>query len=306
VRGDISERSLEKMMTTIAGANPPAAPYRVIHLAWTFDDGPTSQTSPMKAALGDRPATWFVMRDRLGSGAAEDAALQALVARQSDGDEIAIHSSHPTLSHVAWFPVHVASSVPLAYTSIADLIADLNAFTLRLRNAGVVPKFVRMPGGEITEVAAYLKSKGVPKQRLITLAQRILRQEPVDAEAPGVRNVADDYDLVRATLEVLGLWIWGGSAIGPLLSSQSWEAESSGTGLTDDATDKFKRLTDAFDHGVKKQRSLILLAHDTAAKNVARITLAIQQMEAYAVQRGVQIQYHTKSSLFEVVRGFVP
>ena len=293
-------------MTTSAGAVPPSAPYQVIHLAWTFDDGPTAQTRPMRTALGDRPATWFVMRDRLGTGATEAAALTTLAARQAEGDEIAIHSSHPTQSHVSWFPVHVAAAVPKAYSSIADLISDLTTFTLLLHHEGIVPKFVRMPGGEFTEVVAYLKSKGVPSQRRATLAQRILRQEPVDSEAPGVREVAADYNLIRDSLDALGLRIWGGSAAGPMLTTQSWEAESSGTGLTDNATDKFQRLADAFDHGVQRQRSLILLAHDTAAKNVARVTQAVAQMESYATPRGVQVQYHTKSSLFGAVRGFAP
>jgi hypothetical protein len=50
----------------IAGANPPRDPYRIIHVSWTMDDGPTPATPKMKTVMGGRPTTWFIMRTSSG------------------------------------------------------------------------------------------------------------------------------------------------------------------------------------------------------------------------------------------------
>lgn len=278
--------------------------FRRIHLAWTFDDGPTVATPAMVEAMGHRPATWFIMRDRLAAGAgdaAHRAILQGLVAA---GHEIAIHSSHPSETHVAWFPVKVASAVPRAYDSMGELFVHLESFTAWLSANGLPPKFVRLPGGEISEVMAYLATQGVPKPRA-ALAQRILRQEDTSNESPGVRRVARDYDALRSKLDELELKVWGGSAAGPLLRSQSWEAESSGGALTNDAWPKFRGLVAAFST-VKRERSLIILAHDTTRKNAEQVARDIAAMEEHAAANDVEIVYHTKSSLYRKVRGVAP
>jgi hypothetical protein len=290
----------------IAGAATPTDPYRVIHVSWTMDDGPTAATPKMKSVMGDKPTTWFIMRNQLGTGATQTANLAELAALQAKGHEIAIHSAHPTAAHVSWFPVKVASSVPLAYASVQDFIKDLTDFNKLLTASGVTPKFVRMPGGEITEVSAYLKAQGVTDEKTRSaLARKILKQESVAGESAGVQKVAADYDAIRAALDTLGLRLWGGSAAGPMISFQSWEAESSGTGLTDNVTAVFKKLVDDF-ATTKRERSLIVLAHDTNEANAKEVEKDVKEMEAYAATHGVQIQYHTMTSLFTKVRGFAP
>lgn len=290
----------------IAGADPPKDPYRIIHLSWTMDDGPTAATPKMKSVMGDKPTTWFIMRNQLGTGATQTSNLAELQALEAKGHEIAIHSAHPTMAHVSWFPVRVASSVPLAYASVKDFITDLTDFTALLKTNKITPKFVRMPGGEITEVSAYLKAEGVSDEnKRRELARKILKQESVAGESAGVRKVAADYDAIRTALDGLGLKLWGGSAAGPMISFQSWEAESSGSGLTDNVTDLFKKLVDQF-ATTKRERSLIVLAHDTNEANAREVEKDVKEMEAYAASNGVQIQYHTMTSLFTKVRGTAP
>jgi hypothetical protein len=290
----------------IAGADPPKDPYRIIHLSWTMDDGPTAATPKMKSVMGDKPTTWFIMRNQLGTGATQKTNLAELQALEAKGHEIAIHSAHPTAAHVSWFPVKVASSVPLAYASVKDFVTDLTDFTTLLKTNGINPKFVRMPGGEISEVSAYLKAQGVADEKTRSaLARKILKQESVAGESAGVRKVAADYDAIRAALDGLGLKLWGGSAAGPMISFQSWEAESSASGLTDNVTAMFKKLVDDF-ATTKRERSLIVLAHDTNEANAKEVEKDVQEMEAYAASNGVQIQYHTMSSLFTKVRGTAP
>lgn len=301
-----AEKAAAAAAVRIAGAATPTDPYRIIHVAWTMDDGPTPATPQMKATIADRPTTWFIMRNQLGTGTDETRNLNDLKDLQAKGHEIAIHSSHPTQAHVAWFPVEVAPAVPKAYATVAEAMAHLTEFVKLLKDNGIQPKFVRMPGGEITEVSAYLKDKGVSdaKQRS-ELGRKILKQESVSAEAAGVQEVAADYNTIRATLDALGLKLWGGSAAGPMISAQSWEAESSGSGLADNVTEQFKKVVDAFGT-VKRERSLIVLAHDTNEANAKEVAKDVKEMEDYAAANGVQIQYHTMSSLFQKVRGYAP
>jgi peptidoglycan/xylan/chitin deacetylase (PgdA/CDA1 family) len=291
---------------SVAGASEPGEPYKVIHVAWTLDDGPTAETPAMRKALGAMPATWYIMRNQLGTGETLAAKLKELKAIQDSGSEIAIHSAHPTQAHVAWFPVQVAGAVPKAYETVQEFIADLTAFRNLLTQNGIAVKFVRFPGGAYTEVFRYLESQGVADEtERKVLTKKILRQESVADQAEGVRKVATDYDAIRTALDSLGLKIWDGSTAGPLLSFQSWEAESSGTGLTDNVTEKFKKLVDDFAKA-KRERSLLVLAHDTHGKNAAEVQKDIAEMESYAATNGVQIRYHTNSSLFAKVRGVPP
>jgi peptidoglycan/xylan/chitin deacetylase (PgdA/CDA1 family) len=290
----------------IAGANPPRDPYRIIHVAWTMDDGPTPATPKMKTVMGGRPTTWFIMCNQLGTGAKLKANLAELQALQATGHEIAIHSAHPTAARVSWFPVKVAGAVPLAYDSVQAFIADLADFTELLKQHGITPTFVRMPGGEITEVSAYLRAQGVADSETRNrLARKILRQESVAGESAGVENVAADYDAIRAALDVLGLKLWGGSSGGPTISFQSWEAESSASGLTDNVTTFFKRLVNEF-ATERRERSLIVLAHDTNEGNAKEVQKDIREMEGYPDANGVQIRYHTLSGLLTQVRGVAP
>ncbi|HSJ56103.1 MAG TPA: DUF4157 domain-containing protein, partial [Anaerolineae bacterium] len=134
----------------VGGSTNPSNPYRVIRIAWTLDDGPTAFTSGMQRALGSRPGTWFIMRNRLGAGQTLQASLRNLAQLQSQGQEIAIHSMHPDRGHGAWFPARVSDGVPQVYQSVNDAIADLNDFVTLLRGAGITVRFVRLPGGLIS------------------------------------------------------------------------------------------------------------------------------------------------------------
>jgi hypothetical protein len=290
----------------VAGAATPDEPYKVIRLAWTMDDGPTPATSEMKKKLGDIPTTWFIMRNQLGSGATQTTNLNDLKDLEAKGHEIAIHSSHPDQAHVSWFPVKVAAEVPKAYNDVSEATAHLTEFTKLLRDNGLHPKFVRLPGGLASELSAYLKAKGVADEALRdTLVRKIARQESVAGESEGVRKVAADYDTIRTTLDTLKLNLWGGSASGPTISALSWEAESSGSGLTDNVTDKFKGLVDEFS-SVHRVRWLIVLAHDTNDANAKEVKADVDTMEAYAAANGVQIRYYTVAGLWQQVRGSAP
>jgi hypothetical protein len=86
---------------------------------------------------------------------------------------------------------------------------------------------------------------------------------------------------------------------------QSWEAESSGRGLTDDVTDRFTGLVNAFG-SVHRSRSLIVLAHDNTQVDVVEVGRDVLAMETYADRHGVRVEYYGLSDLFRVVRGEEP
>ncbi|MUV57941.1 DUF4157 domain-containing protein [Halogeometricum sp. CBA1124] len=289
----------------VAGQDPPANDYRVIRIAWTLDDGPTAYTSGMQRALGGTPGTWFIMRNLLGTGAELQRSLQQLARLQSQGQEIAIHSMHPDIAHAAWFPVQVSGSVPKAYDTIGEAIRDLEAFVTQLRNNNITVNFVRLPGGLISELKAYLRAKGLSGDASDRVARKIVAGQTLSGEPAGAQEVHRDYQALTAALSRNGLHLWGGGAGRSEIAVQSWEAESSGSGLTDNVTTTFRGLVDNF-RTVHRPRSLVILAHDTNQNNAEEVGRDIRAMEAYARQNGVKVEYYTMSQLYQVVRGEQP
>jgi hypothetical protein len=292
----------------VGGARPPREPYRIIRVAWTLDDGPTRFTSAMQQKLSGIPSTWFIMRSQLGTGNALQAKLKNLREMENSLNEIAIHAMHPTIAHHAWFPVQVSSSVPKAYNDMSTAMADLTQFVQLLRGAGLNIKFVRLPGGEVSEVLKYLQHLSAPGD-LNRIARQIISEKTIETPSPEANKVQTDYSTLRNTLTRLGLLLWGGNAGSPILSGNSWEAESSSrqAGLTDDVTDRFRSLVDQF--GTPRgqhPRSIVVLAHDTSQPNVEEVAHDIQTMESYALKHGVQVEYYTMSGLYRVVRNQKP
>lgn len=283
---------------------PPAdeAGYRLIRLGWSFDDGPTPHTAAMADVIAPRAATWFIMNDRLGgAGARRGSAFAKLLGRREQGDEIAIHSMHPIEGHAAWFPISLGS-VPQAYASTAAAMHDLRAFTLELRAAGLRPHFARMPGGEWSEVKKYVEVAGGPRRQSGAIARALLSGQAPPVPAPPV--VVRDLALVRSTVASLGLHLWDGSASGPELSTNTWEVESSGVrGRTDDVVRRFIGLADRLARGARtRPASFVILAHDTTRADATRAASNVRQMEDYATARGVRVEYHSMSSLYQIVR----
>lgn len=296
--------------TTTKAAGPGATggakvkdPQRVVRLAWTFDDGPTTATNSMEGAIGAIPGTWFVMRNQLRAGGDEKKALAALLDKQKKGSEIGIHAFHPDKAHHAWYPVTVAAAVPQAYNSVDDAMVDLTTFTGVLRAAGIDVKFVRMPGGEVTELQKHLEKLGDTDGGAD--ARKILKGESVTGTA--ATTGAADYQKILSTLGKLGLVLWGGSATGPMIKGNSWEAEAepANSPLTNDVMQRFKGTVNAVAKD-GKPHSLIILAHDTAKANADAIKGYIADMDAYAVSKDVGIEFYTMSGLHQAVRGTAP
>ncbi|MBC7974974.1 MAG: DUF4157 domain-containing protein [Myxococcales bacterium] len=294
----------------VAGA---AASKKIVRIAWTMDDGPTKVTGDMTKKLNGIPATWYVMRNQIEAGGKPAAKLATLKAAQDGGSEIAIHGLHKTESHLAWFP----SKAKPSYPSIETALADLEAFCVQLRGVKINPKFVRLPYGELTEMTHMLDKLGMNDAKLRdTVARKILKGESVATDGASAKAAQDAWNKFVAKIAALGLHNWGGAgASSPEISVQSWEAESSGTGLTDDVTSshggkvdakagKFERLADNVKEGAP--RSLVILAHDTAAKNADEVGNDIARIESYATSKQVRLEYYTMSQLFELARGKKP
>jgi hypothetical protein len=301
--GGESTQSQSPAPLHIAGRQTPDREYKIIRIAWTLDDGPTAYTETMRTTLGRRSGTWFIMRNMLGTGQELQTRLAGFVRRQQDSrEEIAIHSMHPTQGHVAWFPVRVSGGVPQGYQDINQAMQHLREFTQLLRDAGLSVHFVRLPGGLISELVAYLGAQGIPDGDRRSLAERIIRGEDVTRSAPAATSVQNDYRILQDTLVSLNMRLWGGGSGPQVTAPQSWEAESSGTGLTDDVTSRFNRLVGEFAR-VHRARSMIVLAHDTAQENAAEVGRDVDAMERYAEQNGVRVEYYNLSDLYRIVRG---
>jgi len=299
----------------IAGEPNPSPEYKIIRIAWTLDDGPTDFTDDMRDVLADegdsetgagiRAGTWFIMRSSLGEGDQLKQQLEKMVRMQQenpDAVEFAIHSFHPTEDHVSWFPAG-NDIAPKAYDSIEDSMNALTDFVNLLRAEGLTVNFVRLPGGLISELTWYLRDyAGVHEDDRDSTARSIINGSLSDDVDEAVKKVRDDYNTMQAKLAPLGLHLWGGSGQNAAVTSaQSWEAESSGSGLTDDVTTTFNSLVDEFGE-IERSRSLVVLAHDTNEDNVKEVGKDILAMEEYAMENGVRVEYYTMSNLFRVLR----
>jgi|JI10StandDraft_1071094.scaffolds.fasta_scaffold83234_2 peptidoglycan/xylan/chitin deacetylase (PgdA/CDA1 family) len=287
---------------------------KMVRVAWTFDDGPTSATPAMRKLSAQMPSTWYVMRSQIDGGA-QGTQLTELRNLQEQGHEIAIHSSHPTLGHISWFP----SDQQASYDSIDQALSDLKSFHGILLGAGIKTKFVRLPYGEHTELVQYLQKLKVPKPD--SAARNILNGTDVSQD-PHVARVAGDYQKLQAALSSLGLHLWGGSGAGraEMATMNSWEAESSGNANREDnvttsvspARRKKQQGQGKFEHIVDmtaqdgKLRSLVVLAHDTSKPDVFAVQDDIQQMNSYALSKHVRVEYETMSELYKNVRGQEP
>ncbi|MGH8050923.1 MAG: DUF4157 domain-containing protein [Arenimonas sp.] len=287
------------------GPTAAAAGVKLVRLAWTIDDGPTTHTAAMGTALSPRASTWFIMSNQLGAGAARTTALSSLVSRQTAGDEIGIHSFHPTTAHSAWLPINLGTSVPKGYTTTASAMADLTTFTKELRTAGLSVHFGRMPGGELSEVKKYILDAGGARGTH-DAAARALLAGGTHTGAPAV--VATDVALIMSTLRTLNLHLWDGSATGPEVTSQTWEAESSGvSSRTNDVVTRFTGVVDRLAAGTRtRPASFVILAHDTSAADVTQAGTNIAAMEAYAVSNGVRVEYYRMADLYTILRGSPP
>ena len=279
---------------------------KIIRLAWTVDDGPTAHTAGMSTALSPRAATWFIMNNQLGTGTARTNALTGLINRQTAGDEIAIHSMHPTIPHSAWFPINLGTAVPKGYRTTTDAMTDLTTFTGELRTAGLNVHFGRMPGGELSEVKKYVEDQGGAAGTSEAVAQALITGGIPPVAPPAA--VATDVALVMSTLRTLNLHLWSGSGTGPEVTRNTWEAESSGVpARTNDVVRRFKGVVNNLASGSRtRPASFVILAHDTTQADVAMADTNISTMETYATAKGVRVEYYRMADLYQILRGSPP
>lgn len=289
-----------------------AKPKAVFSIAWTMDDGPTSFSDPMRKKLPGIPLTWFVMREMIRQGADTKKNFARLAALVAGGDEVAIHSFHPTdpKGHVCFFPAS-NSGCSGKFTSMQKAMDELVAFKGELEKEKIPVKFVRPPTGLHDEMIAYLiaaKTKMDPETafRAILAAQNT--PGPLKGLDAGAQKVKDDFDLLLNTLKSNGLHLWGGGPAGkPEVTGNDWEAESSGVPSRKDTVHAtFKTMLDGVKSGKRTKGSLIILAHDTTQPDVDHVAADVAEMEKLAAAATVRLEYYTQSQLYQVVRGTPP
>jgi hypothetical protein len=280
----------------------------------------------MQGSIGARPATWFIMSNQLGTGDARKEALLRLAERQKAGDEVALHSFHPTASHVCWFPA-ANSGCAAGYATTQDAMAALAAFAAELRNAGLTLHFVRPPTGLHDEVTAYLKTKGMTDAEADTAFGAMLAAQGTPGAPKGLDPravpVKADFDLLLKTLADNGLHLWGGGASAAEVTGNDWEAESSGVKARADtllgeqakldpdarrtkSVEKFPAVLAQIAAGKRASASFIVLAHDATAADVKQVANDVKTMEDLATAAKVTLEYHTQSELYAAVRGRNP
>jgi len=183
---------------------------------------------------------------------------------------------------------------------------DLTSFTGELRTAGLNVHFGRMPGGEYSEVKKYVEQEGGSSGISDQATRALLGGTPAPQGTPAV--VSTDVALVMSTLKTLNLHLWGGSATGAEVTSNTWEAESSGVpARTNDVVTRFTKVVDKLADGSRTTPgSFIILAHDTTKDDVTKAGANIKEMEDYAVGKGVRVEYYRMGDLYQIVRKTAP
>ena len=291
-----------------------------LRVAWTVDDGPTSITPKMLAVFDNTlnkpiPVTWFIQYDYLknghgviGNGTIKEGYYENL---QKKGHEIGIHGVSTIVNHVHWFPTDNSAH---SYITTQQAVQSIKAFQLHLNKNSIKVKFVRAPTGLQSELMANLKKlqlganlKPKPANMLRDKTARgiIKGQYKPGDKNNAISTVATNFATLKAGLNSLSLHLWGGSATGAI-SAQSWEVESSGD-PTKHRGDSLKlAYMQLHYHNVKKDRSLIILCHDTSQPDVKEVERDILMMEDFAQKNNLEIEYHTMSSLYKILTGNAP
>jgi hypothetical protein len=301
---------------------------KVLRIALTIDDGPSEQTGNLVTQLGDLKATWYVQYERcLQSPRASFDLLQQI---QSQGGEIAIHSFHPTANHAVWFPMHGPSGsyeFPYAGKSQSHIMNDskegLQGFYDKLVAEGITPRFVRLPGGLVSELTLYAQEKGIARAE--QFARDLIAGKNIDSHGDAGKAIADDFATLKQKLSALNLLLWGGTDKPFEILTQSWNAESQ-PGDSKDNPDhilKGRKFENAVDRLAKQTgpatAPLVILSHDTSLgyvrelmgnRTAAQGTNArkgdLQRMDEYARAQAVRLEYYTMSQLFQLTTGKDP
>lgn len=307
---------------------------KTVLVAWSFDDGPVAATDTLKSKLGVNNVTWFIVKKNMLTQTGKwDKNIARYKAIQDAGGEIGLHAQHETVDHIIWFPAPKGTKYE-CYDKIETAMAELKTFKAELEKGGVKSKFTRLPGGLISQLAAYARHFGFAKNST-KAATAVLNGKSFESLGlPGppdtlkklktsFQKIETDFATFKTSLKGMKVLLWANTKNPSQIKPMSWEAESSGTlSLNDNITysvtlkaerekkypgystkiaGKFERLADKMKDG--ERRSWLILAHDTSDKNIAAILEDKATMEAYATKKGIKIEYVTMSTLFNRTTG---
>lgn len=293
-------------------------PQNVIRIAWTFDDGPTEYTPILLDKLKKLEivnCTWFISRFNIY----KHTYWETLREIQTKGGEIAIHEIHPNLESINWFPRSTKS-----FASIYEAVEHFRVFYTELKENNITIKFVRLPGGEYSELISYLSYLGCPGNKLYQYAGNIIDGKEIPEQYSKVKN---DWLFLLTELYNLDVKIWSGSSKNyPLLGGlpfhyNSWQAESAGVVSgrgADNITShqahlrKAAKIQEVNNFVFEKKlyftvknnlpTSILILAHDTSIEDIEEILFDIKTMKSLAEKNNAQIIFNTVSELYEAIR----
>lgn len=303
-------------------------------VAWSIDDGPRGATTEKmkKEGMGNIPqATWFIQYHNIQK---ED--WQKLRNIQAAGGEIAIHSFYKDEDHSPWFPEVKGSAYGESLhvkDNMSTRMAMLKTFKGKLNEEKIYPRFVRVPGGLISELQNYASQLGYISEAK-EIAGAVIAGKDVSAYGVKAKQIAADFAFLKKSLNELNLLLWGsgGLSVNPdptAIGKQEWTTETSGAvGRSDYTTDvvdpysKTKSQTNlAGGHGSFEKlistmkagdvRGMVILAHDTTTlksgaegqDDVRAVKEDRQYMEKVCAEKAIVLEYHTMSSLFNEVTG---
>jgi len=303
-------------------------------VAWSIDDGPRGKVTEKmkKEGMGGIPqATWFIQYHNIKT---ED--WENMRNIQSAGGEVAIHSFYEDDDHAAWFPKVKGPAYGSLHIedSMATRMEMLKAFAKKLSDEKIFPKFVRLPGGLVSELENYTTQVGFKTADASAIANAIIGGKDVTSYGAEAEKIAADFAFLKKSLNELNLLLWGSGDLSvntnpTAIGRQEWTAETSGASGRHDYT------TDVVDPSSKTQsntkllgghgsfekliatlkpgdvRGMVVLTHDTLTQksgekgqdDVRAVKEDREHMEKTCAEKAIVLEYHTMSSLFTEVTG---
>jgi hypothetical protein len=304
-------------------------------VAWTIDDGPrgaTTEKMKKEGMGGIAQAVWFIQYYNIRA-----ADWEKLRSIQSAGGEIGIHSFYKDDDHVPWFPKVRAGPFGKKHTNdgMAERMKKLKDFVEKLQQEKLSAKFVRLPGGLVSELENYALQLRASPADAKKIAGAVIGGRSVAAFGERFSQIAADFAQLKATLNELNLMLWGSGDLEVntdphAIGMQEWTAETSGAKMRDDNTtsvvDRSSKTAAAlktalakgkfqgkFEQLIKKMkpgdvRGMVVLAHDTITKpakydqdDVRAVKDDRERMEMLCAKEHVILEYRTMSSLFDEV-----
>ena len=289
---------------------------RIINLAWTFDDGPTAGFSQkiheFFLSKNIDAITFFIVKFRVDNWKywSKTNVYEDLKKWNKAGNEIAVHTTQPDQD--LWFRTETRKNKDGSFKhyDTETCLKMMKEFKKDLEAKGISTiRFARPVGGLISSLGNYMKEENgysAPLKNVNGIIKGIINEDiTINSE------LASSNSAVKATIETFNAtmkWLKDSElriGVGRLkngdykkrygIDYQDWNAESYYI-ENHEKNDIFPKFKSAVDN--KTVKNFIILSHDTNNGYFNTFKKNFNDIEKYARENHVQLNYKTMYDMF--------